>query len=294
MKAIFIGTVQLSYVLLETLIQKDVEIIGVITSKNNKFNSDYADLSGVCKKNKIPILYTKNINSDKVTKWIKNKSPDIMFCFGWSQIIRDKVLKIPKEGVIGYHPAMLPKNRGRHPLIWALANGQNSTGSTFFKMNSGTDTGDIVSQKKIKIYKYDDASSLYKKMQKLAKVQISTIINKINTNKLTQRKQKNKNSNYLRKRNIADGKIDWRMRATDIHNLIRALTRPYVGAHFTINEKIFKVWKSKILNKKIGLYNEPGKVLSVKNNKVTIQCNHSIIKLIEINPKPNLKKGDYL
>ena len=55
------------------------------------------------------------------------------------------------------------------------------------------------------------------------------------------------------------------MRATDIHNLIRALTRPYVGAHFTINEKIFKVWKSKILNRKIGLYNEPGKVLSVKN-----------------------------
>ena len=50
MKAIFIGTVQLSYVLLETLIQKDIEIIGVITTKNNKFNSDYSDLSGICKK----------------------------------------------------------------------------------------------------------------------------------------------------------------------------------------------------------------------------------------------------
>ena len=39
----------------------------------------------------------------------------------------------------------------------------------FFKMNSGTDTGDIVSQKKIKIYKYDDASSLYKKDAKVSK-----------------------------------------------------------------------------------------------------------------------------
>ena len=24
-------------------------------------------------------------------------------------------------GVLGYHPTKLPKNRGRHPLIWALA-----------------------------------------------------------------------------------------------------------------------------------------------------------------------------
>ena len=73
MKAIFIGTVQLSFVLLKILIQKDIEIIGAISSKNNNFNSDYADLSGVCKKNKIPTFYTKNINSDKAIKWIKNK-----------------------------------------------------------------------------------------------------------------------------------------------------------------------------------------------------------------------------
>ena len=26
-------------------------------------------------------------------------------------------------GVVGFHPALLPNNRGRHPLIWAKALG---------------------------------------------------------------------------------------------------------------------------------------------------------------------------
>ena len=34
---------------------------------------------------------------------------------------------MPALGVIGYHPAELPKNRGRHPLIWALVLGLKKT-----------------------------------------------------------------------------------------------------------------------------------------------------------------------
>ena len=29
-------------------------------------------------------------------------------------------LDIPKYGVVGYHPSLLPRNRGRHPIIWLL------------------------------------------------------------------------------------------------------------------------------------------------------------------------------
>lgn len=294
MRAIFVGTVKLSYVLLDTLLRRKVMIVGVITTKNNKFNSDYADLSIICRKNKIPVLYSKNINSYQSVKWIKNKKPNFIFCFGWSQIIGKEILNIPDGGIIGYHPSMLPKNRGRHPLIWALANGQKSTGSTFFKMDSGTDTGDIISQKKLIISDKDDSSSLYKKIEILSKKQLNKILNEIKKGKLTPIKQNVKNSNYLRKRNVDDGKIDWRMNAVDIHNLVRALARPYVGAHFISKNKIFKVWKSQISNEKIGKYAEPGRVLQIKNNKVLIKCNRSIIALIEIDPKHNLNEGDYL
>ena len=41
----------------------------------------------------------------------------------------------------------------------------------------------------------------------------------------------------LEKRSEIDGKIDWRMGADNINNLVKALTKPYPGAYFLIKEK---------------------------------------------------------
>ena len=32
------------------------------------------------------------------------------------EIIKGKLLKLPKHGVFGYHPSKLPFNKGRHPI----------------------------------------------------------------------------------------------------------------------------------------------------------------------------------
>ena len=39
--------------------------------------------------------------------------------------------------------------------------------------------------------------------------------------------------------------IDWRMSSINIYNLVRALTRPYVGATFIYKDKHIKVWKAR-------------------------------------------------
>lgn len=82
-------------------------------------------------------IYSIDINDNSSVKFIRECNPDIIYCFGWSQLIKSEILNIPKLGVIGNHPAELPKNRGRHPIIWALALGLKQTASTFFIMNEG-------------------------------------------------------------------------------------------------------------------------------------------------------------
>lgn len=44
-----------------------------------------------------------------------------------------------------------------------------------------------------------------------------------------------------RKRVSPDGKIDWRMSAKSIFNLVRGLTKPYIGAYFLEDGKEIKV-----------------------------------------------------
>ena len=179
MRVLFIGKVEFSLHALQKLLKLKVNIVGVCSKKTSDFNSDFADLSPTCLSNLIPFLNVKDINSPTSVKWIKNLSPDVIFCFGWSSLIKKEVLNIAPLGVIGYHPTKLPQNRGRHPLVWTLALGLKESASTFFFMDEGADTGDILSQVDFQISYDDNAQTLYNKVINIALSQIENFVSKL-------------------------------------------------------------------------------------------------------------------
>ena len=294
MKILFIGAVQFSKEALLVSLQSNAEVVGVCTLSESSFNSDHCDLSLVAESYEIPVHYVKNINSLDTLNWIKDKEPDIIFCFGWSRLLNNEILNVAPMGVVGFHPALLPQNRGRHPIIWALALGLSETGSTFFFMDEGADSGDILSQEKIKILPEDNAGSLYQKVTDMALDQIKKFIPMLKAGDFEKLKQNHSKSNYWRKRGIEDGEIDWRMSAQSIKNLVRALTKPYPGAHFTREGKEIKVWKVEVLKDENQEHIEPGKVLKIKGTNVVVKCGLDSVLLYDTENKFNLNVGDYL
>ena len=293
MKILFIGSVIFSKKVLEKLITLNCNITGVCTLKESSFNSDHIDLAPFCEKNNILVKYTENINSLENLKWIKTMKPDIIFCFGWSRLLSQSLLNIPPMGVLGFHPAALPANRGRHPLIWAIILGLNETASTFFFMDDKADSGDIISQHQIKISKNEDAGTLYNKVVKVALEQIEDFIPKLISGDYKRIKQNHKLANTWRKRNKSDGKIDWRMSAQDIHSTVKALTKPYVGAHLEFAGIFFKVWETEIVfSKKQNI--EPGKVIQITDGKIIIKAGKDAILLKKTEPILEAQIGNYL
>ncbi len=293
MKILFIGTVEFSYRILEKLIKLNAEIVGVCTKDESNFNNDFTDLIPLCKKNKIPYKFVDDINSKENIEWIKNLKPDIIFCFGWSSLIKKELLNFPKMGILGYHPASLPQNRGRHPLIWALALGLKKSASTFFFMDDGVDCGDILSQKDFEILYEDDAKSLYNKVSKIALNQIEEFLPKLQNNSFQRLKQNHSIANSWRKRGKKDGKIDFRMTSNAIYNLVRALTKPYIGAHIEYNGQDITVWKvEEIAFNKNNI--EFGKVLENDGKSIIVKTYDKAIKIIEHEFKELPKVGEYL
>ena len=248
MRIVFIGAVKFSQACLKKLIEIDTKPIGVCTLKKSSFNADHVDLTLLCNENNIHVSYTPDINSEESIAWIRSHSPDIIFCFGWSRLLKSELLNIAPLGVVGYHPAALPKNRGRHPLIWALALGLSETASTFFFMNKGVDSGDILSQRQIMITEKDNAGTIYSKVTKMALEQLEQFVPALESGNYQKLPQAHNKANTWRKRGNKDGKIDWRMSAKSIHNLVRGLTKPYIGAHFKLNDKLIKVWKTEVIS----------------------------------------------
>lgn len=278
----------------DRLLTLKADIRGLVSMKDGSLNSDYFDFSETCNKLGIKHLQTNDINSPASLEWIKEKSPDIIFCFGWSRLLKKELLNIPSMGVIGYHPAKLPSNKGRHPLIWALALGLKETGSSFFFMDEGADTGDIVSQSIIPIDYEDNAEKLYSKITQAAEVQLEEIYSGLKNNSLKRLKQDNSKSNSWRKRTKVDGKIDFRMSSAAIYNLVRALSKPYPGAHLEHSGKEIKIWEAKEVD--IGNIEnaEPGKIIDIKGNSVYVKTGDKVIELVNHEFQSLPRVGEYL
>ncbi len=278
MRIVFIGTVDFSYQCLLKLINLKANIVGVVTQPYSKFNADFIDLAPLASKNLLDFWYTKDVNSVESIDWIKKKQPDIVFCFGWSSLIKNELLNLAPMGVLGYHPALLPKNRGRHPLIWALILGLSETGSTFFFMDEGADSGDILSQEVITISSSDYAEDLYKKMTETALLQIEKFLPLLQKYTFKRLPQDHAIANYWRKRSATDGKIDFRMSAETIYNLVRALSKPYVGASFFYQDQEIKVWQTVPHN--ITSSDEYGKIIAVSEDSFIVKTAHGSIEII--------------
>ncbi|MEN6318282.1 MAG: formyltransferase family protein [Syntrophaceae bacterium] len=298
MRIVFIGCVEFSYHTLDYILTlKGIELAGVVTRRESAFNADFRSLEPLAVKAGVPCYFADGSSQDRISEWLKELVPDVIYCFGWSFLLGENILEIPRLGVIGYHPAALPKNRGRHPIIWALALGLTETASTFFFMDEGADSGDILSQELLPININDDAASLYAKCLASALRQIGKFSYQLAAGSYQRITQDHEKANVWRRRTKEDGKIDWRMSSTAIYNLVRALTKPYVGAHFFFEDREFKVWKAEIVDASFpdSQHLEPGKVLCIDSGNIVVKCGNGALKLTEHEMNAAiLRKGQYL
>lgn len=293
MRILFIGTVLSSLKFLLALLEMKADVVGVVTRKSSPYNADYADLAPLCKQHSIPIHHSMNINNNYVLEWIKALLPDVIFCFGSSELLKTEILHAAPLGVIGFHPAKLPKNRGRHPIIWALALGLKQTGSTFFFMDEGTDSGEILSQEEITVSYEDDAQALYNKIIDAGIMQIRTFVPKLANRTFKKIPQDHSQANYWRKRTKLDGRIDFRMPSRAIYNLARALSRPYPGAHVVYNGNDVKIWKVAELPNRLDNI-EPGKILKCSPEGIDVKCYNGVVRIVEHEFTDIPQPGEYL
>jgi methionyl-tRNA formyltransferase len=134
---------------------------------------------------------------------------------------------------------------------------------------------------------------LYQKVTSTALEQLTELMNDLISGEVVGRAQDISRANNWRKRNERDGAIDWRMSALSIHNLVRGLSKPYVGAHFVVNSREIKLWRTAV---RTGVANniEPGKVFAFEENRPVIKCGHDAICLLETEGSFEPKLGDYL
>lgn len=96
---------------------------------------------------------------------LKNASVDLVVLAGYMRMIKAPMLEAFPHRIINIHPSLLPKFPGLEAWKQALVAGEEKTGCTVHFVDSGMDTGDIISQAEVPVLPDDTAESLHARIQ---------------------------------------------------------------------------------------------------------------------------------
>ena len=117
---------------------------------------------------KIKVYYFKNkkfsISETKILKILKKKKIMLICLAGFMKILSNNFIKKFNGKIINIHPSLLPQYKGLKTHQRVLKNKENYTGCTVHFVNSKLDSGKIILQKKVKIYKNDKEKNLEKRV----------------------------------------------------------------------------------------------------------------------------------
>ena len=147
-RVVLIGAVESTRVAFEALIdaQYAPELLITLPTVRSSMHSDFVDLAPLAERHNVPVIATANANSDEVIARVRALRPDFIFVIGWSRLVGEALRSCATKGVLGYHPAPLPKGRGRSALAWTILLGMEETAGSLFWIDEGVDTGAIAAQ----------------------------------------------------------------------------------------------------------------------------------------------------
>jgi len=100
----------------------------------------------------IPFYFVNNHNSKESLSILKRLKPDILVNAGTPNIIKKRLLDLPRLGILNSHPGLLPEYRGCTCPEWAIYN-DDPIGATCHFMTEDIDRGAILYKERMAIKK---------------------------------------------------------------------------------------------------------------------------------------------
>lgn len=274
MKIILIGYGHLSEALLKGILKTNHEVVGLI-SWRRRFQADrwtntlFPDgLEKIRRKAKIPEINVKKVNSFEFVEIASSLKPDIILVGSWGEILKQYVIDIPEILSINCHPSYLPAHRGCNPYTSVLLQNEEYTGVTFHEIDTGIDTGRIITQKKIPLNIIDNGETVRLKCANAAENLVVELLERIENNTYTLTEQNSQKASYYKRNKVENGAISWQDDAITIHNKIRGLY-PWIKSYTFLKDKLILVKSSEIVELDNTNY-LPGEIISKSGNSAIV------------------------
>ncbi|MFV0292167.1 MAG: methionyl-tRNA formyltransferase [Paracoccus sp. (in: a-proteobacteria)] len=276
MKTAFIGAVEGSLVGLNALCKRGhyPNLIVTLPLERASAHSDFADLGPIAAAYGISLLRIACSDDPPLIQALHDLAPDLVMIIGWSQLVGPEILRLPRLGVLGFHPAPLPRMRGRAVIPWQILTSQHQGGATLFWITEGVDDGPVAAQS---LFDIDPdtitARALYDRAVTEMADMLPVLLDDLAAGRRPSTPQNHAAASICARRRPEDGRIDWTLPAAEIERLIRAVGPPYPGATTHDGKGMtITVTQARLHPRETYFIGLPGQVQHDEDGIVTVMC----------------------
>ena len=273
MRIIVVGQGPFGTKVLEALVQKGEEVVGVFCPPDKRGDAmrDLAERSG------IPVFQPNQMRDLQVYDAYARLRPDLSILAFVTDIIPQRLLRVPSLGTICYHPSLLPRHRGASAIHWAIIQGEGRTGLTIFWVDEGIDTGPILLQKEVEIGPDDTTGALYfNSLFPMGVEAMLEAVQLIREGKAPRIPQNEPDATYEPPCDDTVSVLDWKKPAEDLYNLIKGCD-PQPGAHTTIKGKKVRLYDARL--HLVPTEKPPGEILAIEKGGLRVAVRGAFIEI---------------
>lgn len=226
-RLVFFGTPAFAVPALLALCSADYQPLLVVTQPDRpKGRGQLPQPSPVrqaARQTNLPTATPTLLNADhQFRTTIEALRPDIAIVVAYGAIIPATLLAIPRLGCLNLHPSLLPTYRGPTPIQTAILNGETKTGVTLMVLDTGVDTGPIISQDVIRLSAGETGVTLTERLSKLGAQLLIKTLPRYLAGAMKPQPQDSSRATVTRRLKKTDGNINWNESAVIIERKIRA------------------------------------------------------------------------
>ncbi|CUH94213.1 Methionyl-tRNA formyltransferase [Propionispora sp. 2/2-37] len=296
-RIVFMGTPEFAVPCLERLISDGYEIAAVVTQpdrpKGRGQKLTASPVKETALQHKLTVMQPERIKSPAAVAALIDLCPDIIVVVAFGQLLSPEILTIPPLGCINVHASLLPQYRGAAPIHWAVIKGEAISGVTTMYMDKGMDTGDMLLKSEIQIHPEDTTGDLHDRLKVVGADILSHSLELLAAGNAPRTPQDHHAATYAPLLTRELEHIDWTKPAKSIHDLVRGLN-PWPGAFSYHNNKIIKIWKTKVLSDAIT--GQPGTIREITEDGIVIETGKGTLGIYELQPesKRRMKSREYV
>lgn len=284
LRVAFFGTPAFAVPTLEHLVHSHHQVVAVITQPDRPRGRGQQlsepPVKALAVSLGLPVLQPERLARDQFEPAFTALRADIGVVAAYGKILPDWLLATPRLGLINVHASLLPRYRGASPVHRAVIGGDAETGVTIMRVVKALDAGPMLAHVRVPIGDDDTTTTIESTLAVRGAELLIATLDDVDHGRASETPQDEALVTYAPKLTKAEGLVDWRRPARDVHNLVRGLW-PWPHAYAFLDGTRFILHRSRL--SPLAATAPPGTILAASaGDGLHVACGDGAVEILDL------------